>query len=335
MDRACDSLQPVPDLGYYTPVRVCDGCVGVESCDGCEDVVVLCARRTELVCAIQQLYSKTTGGADLAIQFSNSIALSSAGCGPSSSPSSSALSRHAAPELVSTDAAKSALFVPGFGVSVALNGSKIVIAAPAGLPHDVVEDKQRRQAARRRRAADKRREAEAERQARAVLREQQREGERQARLLEKKARKAAEREGNRSPSDALGQGPGKGQLRQGRWSGWLGRLPGDCGDARGVDVHHFVEVRVLGLLTALQDGVAASAVEQTLVHNPGKGFHPGASQILLQGGRFVDRRGFGEGDEEQFREVRIAEPREQVHHRLGLCVPGLALEFALVGFTRV
>jgi len=204
VDAACDSLACVPDLGHYSPVRVCDGCVGVESVAGCEDMVLLAARRTELVCVLQAAVAKLTG-ADLAIQFSNSSKLDCASCPPSASQSPAA-------EVALTDAAKTAAFAPGFSVSVTVNGSKLVLAGQPGLPHEVVDEKQRRQQARRKKASERRRQEEAERAERAAVREAAREQDRVARLAEKKARRAAEKEEARrqAESDSAGAGGGVG-----------------------------------------------------------------------------------------------------------------------------
>ena len=193
IDAACDSVQAVPDMGHYSPVRVCDACVGVESTSPCEDLVLLSARRTELVSVLRTAWSKCVFRDDeLGIAFQNGFRLA----------------RHTAAgdaiidEVVFTDAARSAVLVPGFGVSLAMNGRKLVIASFPGLPQDVVEDKKRRQAARQKVAADKRKRIELERAERNAQREMERGKERLQRLADKRARKQSEREAAQRAAEA-------------------------------------------------------------------------------------------------------------------------------------
>lgn len=206
-DKACDVHVPLPDLGHYVPVRVCDSCVGVESKDGCEDTVLLCARRTELVAVLQSAAARASSK-ECGLEFQNSLRLDNSGC-----PTS--LSRLPTEELVFTDAGRAAPSMPGFSVTVTVNGAKLVFASPPGLPHDVVEEKQRRQAARRKAAAERRKVEEEERRKRAVAREKVRERERQARLAEKKARKAAEREAKREAEASASSSTGGGGRTKG------------------------------------------------------------------------------------------------------------------------
>lgn len=182
IDAACDSLQAVPDMGHYSPVRVCDACYGVESTSPCEDLLLLSARRTELVSVLRTAWTKCPYREDeLGIAFQNGFRFArhvgSADC---------------IDEVVFTEAARSAVPVVGFDVSLTVNGRKLVIASQPGLPHDVVEEKKKRQVARQKVAADKRKRIELERADRTARREQERERERLQRLADKRARKQAE-----------------------------------------------------------------------------------------------------------------------------------------------
>ena len=84
-------------------------------------------------------------------------------------------------------------YIEGHQVSIEVNAGKATICSEAGLPHDVVEKKQKNKLARQKKAAAKRKQEEAERQERRAIKEQQREQERLQRLAEKKARKVQEK----------------------------------------------------------------------------------------------------------------------------------------------
>lgn len=201
-DRACDTLQAVPDLGHYQPVRVCDACRGVESSDASEDLLLLSARRTELTSVLRSAWAKCPfrakeagqGDGGMPISFQNSTKLDNSNAG-------GALSRRPGEEVIVTELARGAALVPGFGVSLAINGPKLVVASAQGLPHDVAEEKQRRQVQRQKAAAERRRREDAARRERSAVREEARERERLQRLAEKKARKREEKEAKRAQEE--------------------------------------------------------------------------------------------------------------------------------------
>ena len=201
MDRVVDYLQPLPDYGHYRPVRVCDACVGFESFEGNEDIVLLCDRRSEIVAILQSAYQKSglpndLRTTDLSVLFSNTIKLDTS---YTSSSSTAFASRLVASEVSFQVVDKripmnpDGNFINGHQVSIEVNGDKATISAEAGLPHDVVERKQKNKLARQKKAAARRKQEEAERQERRAIKEQQREQERLQRLAEKKARKAQEK----------------------------------------------------------------------------------------------------------------------------------------------
>ena len=91
--------------------------------------------------------------------------------------------------------------------------------------------------------------------------------------------------------------------------GLLG-LPGEPGGAGGVFFDDFLDVAMLGVLAALQQGIAGAAVEQALIDDPRVRLDVGAAQIVLKRGGFVHGRGLGQGDEQKVREGRIAQALE-------------------------
>jgi hypothetical protein len=196
-DKACDNMIPLPDLGYYTPVRMCDTCVGLESIDGAEDLIVLCPRRSEFVAIVQSAWSKCglsqdLRSVDLPITFKNLYKIES------SCPTG--ISRIPGDEIQFTEVDTriplnpAGIFIQGYGISVSIEGRKVIVASAPGLSHDVVEKKQRAQAARQQRVAERRRREEAEQRERRVIREEAIERDRMERLAVKRAAKAAEKE---------------------------------------------------------------------------------------------------------------------------------------------
>ena len=56
-----DYYSPHPDRFYYTPQPVCDRCIGLQSIDPNEDVLMLCDRKTELVALIKEQWRRLSG----------------------------------------------------------------------------------------------------------------------------------------------------------------------------------------------------------------------------------------------------------------------------------
>jgi len=75
-DRYCDYLQPLPDRGMPSPQRVGDVYIGVAPLQQAEDLLLVCDRRTELVCHLQATWVKNNrgrgGSAGLPLTFGNS-----------------------------------------------------------------------------------------------------------------------------------------------------------------------------------------------------------------------------------------------------------------------
>ena len=72
------------------------------------------------------------------------------------------------------------------GLQIEHNGGKLIIYSEAGLPHDVVEERNKRAQTRRKKAEKRRRRMEKERAQRAEMKAQEREADRQELLAEKK-----------------------------------------------------------------------------------------------------------------------------------------------------
>jgi myosin-1 len=221
-DACTRYMQPLPDSGYYHEQRVADSYIGLESTDLVEDVLLVCARRTELVSILNQRWQTLECGGSLPVKFSNTLKLtggltgdngggshgffSSAGAlqqpsvlatevvfseGVFVSPPKQKRGARAAPVVVLTAGEN---LSQNFEVRVERDRQgKFLISSPAGLSHDVVIEKQKRAAKRQKAKLEKRKKLDAERQERAAVREAQRENDRLIRLGEKKAQKAAEK----------------------------------------------------------------------------------------------------------------------------------------------
>lgn len=53
---ACTYRAPVPDLSWNSPERICDNCIGYFSVDPLEDLLLVCARRSEFICILRTQY---------------------------------------------------------------------------------------------------------------------------------------------------------------------------------------------------------------------------------------------------------------------------------------
>ena len=207
IDRVCDYLQTVPDLGYYTPQRVSDDMIGLESTDILEDVLLLCNRRSELAVLLNTHWKKCNRAERVPMAFNNLLQLRS---GPEKS-----ISRIPSPDIQFTETPRGARLLPQ-GVCVDKNAGKLVISSPPGLPHELVQEKSKRRAARQKKAEIARKRRDAERLERSAQKEQEREQERLERLSEKKARKESERAAKRAQEAALSERPAGRQAGAGR-----------------------------------------------------------------------------------------------------------------------
>jgi myosin-1 len=232
VDAQTQYTQALPDSGYYHEQRVADAYLGMESTDLCEDVLLMCARRTELLALLNQRWQILGCSDTIPVRFSNSFKLtpgltgdngggkhgffSKAGALTQSSvltadvtftENNSAPAKKVKGRRGGAPAAKTAqeIVLDLFDVRVESDKQKFVISAAPGLDHDVVIEKQKRAAKRQKKKLEKRRILDAERAERAAVREEQRERERQVRLAEKKAKKAAEREAKKSAAEQVQQ----------------------------------------------------------------------------------------------------------------------------------
>ena len=135
--EVCDYKQPLPDLGHYVPVKVCDLCIGLESTEGVEDILLLSARRSELVSVLQSTWGKTglpsdLRSVDLPVVFQNNLKLdkssSAAGGG------GGGLSRLIGPEVAFCEVDiripynPAGNFIPGFNISISIEKDRVNIS---------------------------------------------------------------------------------------------------------------------------------------------------------------------------------------------------------------
>ena len=194
-DEACNYYQVIPDKGWYTPQRVSDSYIGLESTEVLEDMLLSCEKKTEFISLLKtqwQLKNKK----DLPIKF-----------GAQWDMRQSSL-----PSIASQVPARRIVFAEmpsnkkSSGEELGLKADKtdndtLKILAPVGLSYDVVEERSRKKKERQK-IMEKQRKLEAKaRQERQILREEERERERIQRIQEKKqlkkaaeSKKAADRE---------------------------------------------------------------------------------------------------------------------------------------------
>lgn len=209
-DAVCNYTQNVPSYGYHTPQRVSDGQIGLVGTDLSEDVLLLMPRKTELVALLRDAWAKTNNGRggthssssgqrELPMSFANSMRLSP-GCpvppagffasslGLVASLVPCAVSFKELPKRVLPSAA-----LPDATVTSDAGAGAFVVASPAGLGPEMVEQKQARALERQRAKDKKRKKADKERRKRAAVREAEREEARLERLARKREQKAKDR----------------------------------------------------------------------------------------------------------------------------------------------
>jgi len=197
-DGVSDYYAPCPDRHYTSPQRVCDTCIGVQSVDPSEDLLLLCDRKTELVALLREQWRRLAGGT-LPLAFGNAVPLAAVAdkraLPLSTAPAAHLLFTAQPPSHGRACGAAASPFLAcehpklSAGVSGALE-----LSSPPGLPQEVVEQRRARDAERRRVAEAKRRALVEQRRVRSQQRDAQREHERLQRLAEKRARKANEKE---------------------------------------------------------------------------------------------------------------------------------------------
>lgn len=215
--QACDFAAFLPDRGWDSMTKICDLCIGTFNTAPMEDIMIVCARRSEIVSSIRTQYEKfnSKGGkgrnAELRILFGSSFRMRPTEYVNSSlrpadeinfvdgnpPPRSSTKRSPGAPRAPppQTPAPGSAQWQQGLmeetgiiDISLSSAGGRNVlnITCAHGLPHELVEDRRKRQL-KRQKAAEARRHAEDEqRRHMAAVKLAEREADRLERLREKK-----------------------------------------------------------------------------------------------------------------------------------------------------
>lgn len=172
----CKQMEVVPDLGFYTPVRVYDKVIGLMSTEMPEDQLLSSEKKTEIAVTLVDAIRSSTGVVT-AITFSDSINLRrAASAGLSKTPSQQI-------QFVSLDQDK-----------ISGNATTVQIEVAPGVPDEYIRKRRKREKARRRRVEKQREEELAIRAQRLEQRSREREAERLRRVAEKKAKKQAEKE---------------------------------------------------------------------------------------------------------------------------------------------
>ncbi len=194
--------QALPDNGYYHEQRVADAYIGLESTDLFEDVLLLCARRTELLAVLNQRWQVLDCGQAIPVNFCNSFKLSPGLTGDNGGGAHGFFSKAGAltsssvlageftineSQITSKKQDKGSkrrevrvqrtipeIVLELFDVRVERDQQKrFVLSTSPGLSHDVVVEKQKRAAKRQAIKLEKRRKLDAERAERAAVREAQ------------------------------------------------------------------------------------------------------------------------------------------------------------------
>ena len=180
--KACNFTQLLPDFGCTTEVRVGDDYIGLSSTDPVEDVVLFCDKKSELLEQLLAAWKAKNQNNNLEVSFADRIALRA-----SVVPSTSILP-------CDNIALKKDLRVADEGVHLTATGrSEVVVQAPAGLPHDLVEKREKSMAERRKKAAKRRKKEEAARAERQAVKEAEREEERRVRQQQKRIKASKEK----------------------------------------------------------------------------------------------------------------------------------------------
>lgn len=191
-DECTSKGQVMPDLGYYTPVRVCDTCFGMESRDPLGDQLLRTGKKTEFISLLVDLF-KSQQGEQLEVNIVDKIKYKplpdldmtgkAAGGKKGQGTGKSPVAVNAELVFKRKENAKGTK-------TTAVSGTKVSVTVPAGLSTDFVAERQRAAAKRRQAYAEKQKKEAIKRKQRDAERNKQREAERKERLAEKKKRKA-------------------------------------------------------------------------------------------------------------------------------------------------
>ena len=182
-------MQALPHSGWYTPQRVCDSHVGLEPTDLAEDVLLALSRRTELIALLEKARatsnsnSNSSNSQPLPLSFESSVHLRA---GHSEAQGSSYVLFSGPPPVEPLTPALGVTFSTGGGggrskgkgggggqsgdrrpqglemdtvdMDLAMSGSSgsLQVVSSDGISHETVVEKQKRQAKRQRRKAEKR-----------------------------------------------------------------------------------------------------------------------------------------------------------------------------------
>ena len=196
-------MQPLPDSSLAAPQRIGDPYIGLISMQQLEDILLICNKKSELLSLLLINWSKCNGKSELPIIFSNTAVLKPGAF--------SSLVRSPANEIIFKEGwtvippvpvapannkrkggkQKHIHYGDTYGLQFSLDGvpngsKKLSIFSEPGLPHDVVEERNKRRQQRQKKAEQRRKREEKERQERKQAKDEQRELERQAQLADKK-----------------------------------------------------------------------------------------------------------------------------------------------------
>ncbi|TYZ59198.1 hypothetical protein PybrP1_007131 [[Pythium] brassicae (nom. inval.)] len=202
----CRMLEPVPDRGFYSPVRVYDKVIGLFSTELPEDQLLASEKKTEIAVTLVDAIRAATK-AVIPITFSDSVRLRTA--------PNAALSRSPTQQLQFVAAAHDA--ITGDRLNV-----QLLVAS--GVPDEYIRKRRKREKARRKKLERQREEELALRAQRQAAREREREAERVRRVAEKKAKKQAEKDARRQ-AGAPRRTSSKGAMDQARKFGEAAQGP--------------------------------------------------------------------------------------------------------------
>ncbi|RLN62196.1 hypothetical protein BBJ29_002345 [Phytophthora kernoviae] len=184
VDNKSTMLEVVPDLGFYSPVRVYDKVIGLMSTEMPEDQLLMSEKKTEiavtLVDAIRSLANIVTP-----ISFSDSIRL-----------------RRAASAGLSKSPSQQIQFVSSGHDRITGDANSVQLHVAPGVPEEYIRKRRKREKARRKKLERQREEELTMRAQRQEQRSREREAERLRRVAEKKAKKQAEKEARKHASSA-------------------------------------------------------------------------------------------------------------------------------------
>ena len=171
VDEACNFYQVIPDKGWYTPQRVSDAFIGLQSTEALEDVLLACEKKTEFISLLKTQWQLKMKGKDMPIRFSNQwdMRASSVSSIPTKIPAKRVIFSETNNKKSGADLAF---------VAEKSDNDTLKVIAPVGLSYDIVEERVRRKKERQKIKEKKRKAEEAARRERQLQKEEEREQER-------------------------------------------------------------------------------------------------------------------------------------------------------------